>query len=92
MGVASGLVDAHDPAVSEHHGSCLEAALPSLRVRGDGGRETHARGAAPGCGDGEGGDAEHEAQELRLCGRRVANLPGWAKASLREGRAARWEG
>ena len=51
-------------AVCEHHGPCLQAALPGVRVARDGGGETDARGPAAGGVDGEGGDAEDEAEEL----------------------------
>ena len=67
------LVDAHHPAVGEHHRACLEPALARLLVRRDRGGETDAGAAAAGRGDRERRGAEHEAEQLRLGRGRVAD-------------------
>mmetsp|Transcript_343 Transcript_343/g.584 ORF Transcript_343/g.584 Transcript_343/m.584 type:complete len:232 (-) Transcript_343:733-1428(-) len=67
------LVDAHDAAVRQHHGTRLQAALARLTVLSHRRRQTHATGPAPRRADGQGGHAHDGADELGLSDGGVAD-------------------
>lgn len=63
------LVDTHDTAVGEHHGTSLESTLARIPICGDRGSQTDARTSTTGGRDRERRSAEDETKELRFrCG------------------------
>ena len=78
------LVDAHGSPVRQHHRPRFQAPVARVAVCDHSGRQSHARGATPGGGDGEHGGVEDSAEELRE-GRREGGREGGRK----EGRKGR---